>query len=212
MSTVGFLTAPLAFDFVRSWPVRLNDLDWSKANRLIAEMESEGERLLVDSGLEQYAIQHQRHVDMRYVGQGHQIPVPLEHEILDQAALEKLKGTFEQVYRQLYERSGPPVEIEIINWRVVSTGPKPDVHLQIPESSRAANVHECRKGRRKVWLPEQGGFLDVPVYDRYLMYSGMKFEGPAIVEERESTVVIGQGSLCYVDQNFNLRIDLEDPR
>ena len=75
-STVGFLTAPLAFDFVRSWPSELGNVDWSQANALLAEMEAEGEELLRGSGVPATAISHRREVDMRYVGQGHEVRVP----------------------------------------------------------------------------------------------------------------------------------------
>src|SRR5579859_1490042 len=77
MSAVGFLTAPLAFDFVRSWPGRLDALDWQKANALLGEMEAEGQALLEKSGVLTEHIHHQRVADMRYVGQGHEIQVTL---------------------------------------------------------------------------------------------------------------------------------------
>jgi len=75
MSMVGFLSAPLAFDFVRSWHAELADLDWDGANQLIIEMEREGTELLVRSGVESQKIEHRRWVDTRFAGQGHEIRV-----------------------------------------------------------------------------------------------------------------------------------------
>ena len=73
MSAVGFLTAPLAFDFVRSWPGRIDSLDWQKANMLLAEMEAEGQALLEASDVLTGQISHRREADIRYVGQGHEV-------------------------------------------------------------------------------------------------------------------------------------------
>src|SRR5690348_11275094 len=83
MSAAGFLTAPLAFDFVRSWPGRIDHLDWQKANALLGEMEAEGQTLLEQSGVPPEQIRHQRMADIRYVGQGHEIQVPLPGGRLD---------------------------------------------------------------------------------------------------------------------------------
>src|SRR5579864_3624080 len=77
MSAVGFLTAPLAFDFVRSWSGRITFLDWQEANILLSEMEEQGQELLEKSGVLPEQISHRRVADIRYAGQGHEIQVPL---------------------------------------------------------------------------------------------------------------------------------------
>ncbi|KPV45852.1 methylhydantoinase, partial [Kouleothrix aurantiaca] len=126
MSTVGFLSAPLAFDFVRSWRGQLGALDWAHANALLSEMETEGAALLEESGVPAGAVRYRREADMRYVGQGHQIRVPLPDGALGDAQVPALQAAFEAVYRELYERLGPPVPVEIMNWRVTAAGPEPD--------------------------------------------------------------------------------------
>jgi len=209
MSTVGFLTAPLAFDFVRSWSVALHEIDWAKANQLLAEMEAEGTALLINSGVATTEIVHHRHVDMRFVGQGHEIAVPLPQGVLGAGQVDALKATFDRVYQELYERTGPPVAVAIINWRVVSSGPKPDVTLAVSgNATLATNVAETQKGSRQAYFPEGGGFVETPIYDRYRMQPGMTFAGPAIVEERESTVIIGVGGQCSIDQQYNLVVQM----
>lgn len=209
MSTVGFLTAPLAFDFVRSWTVDLSEIDWDHANALLAEMEAEGEALLTESGVASGDIVHQRQVDMRFVGQGHEIPVPLPPGRLNAEHIEAMKATFDSVYKELYERLGPPVNVEIINWRVVSSGPTPDVSLHISsEGNPAQTAADTKKGSRQAYFPEAGGFTETTIYDRYLMKPSMTFDGPAIVEERESTVIIGPGSQCSIDEHYNLVVKM----
>jgi N-methylhydantoinase A len=202
-STVGFLSAPLAFDFVRSWSGRLDVLDWARANALLAEMEAEGQALLEASGVPAEAITHRREADMRYVGQGHEIRVPLPAGLLDAAHLPALLSAFEAVYRELYERLGPPVPVEILNWRVVSSGPRPDLRLQAA-SAAAGAAPTALKGERLAYFPEARDFISTPVYDRYRLAPDATFDGPAIVEERESTVIVGPGGPCRVDEHYNL--------
>ena len=202
MSTVGFLTAPTAFDFVRPWRVELGRVDWQRANRLLREMEAEGESLLVASGVEQEQIFAERSADMRYVGQGHEIQIRLPAGFLDEPSIPALASAFEERYRQLYGRPGPPVPLEIMNWRVVVSGPRPTVRLCVKQDTRGATSPV--KGTRPAYFPEAGGFLDTPVYDRYKMAQGFRFDGPAIVEERESTLVVGPEVPCYIDDQWNL--------
>lgn len=207
MSTVGFLSAPLAFDFVRSWLTELAEIDWSRVGALYAEMEAEGQALLAASGVAESEITHRREAEMRYVGQGHEIRVDLPGGELGAANREALVARFQQRYHELYERSGPPVGIEILNWRVTSSGPSPEVRLQAPEVDEAVSTtQDARKGSRPAYFPEAGGFTSTAVYDRYRLRPEMGFQGPAIVEERESTLIVGPGARCAVDRHHNLRV------
>ncbi|MEM7029582.1 MAG: hydantoinase/oxoprolinase family protein [Chloroflexota bacterium] len=209
MSTVGFLTAPLAFDFVRSWAIAFDEIDWQRANMLLAEMQAEGETVLEESGVSANQINHRREVDMRYVGQGHEIAVQLPDGVLDDNISDELKTRFEQTYQELYERLGPPVPVEILNWRVVSSGPKPNVQLNVVLTDESAvTATDTKKGSRQAYFPETDGFTETPIYDRYRMKPGMTFAGPAIVEERESTVIIGPDAQCHIDGHFNLIVKM----
>jgi N-methylhydantoinase A len=209
-STVGFLAAPLAFDFVRSWRGRLDALDWQVPTALLVEMEAEGQALLEASGVPREAIGHRREADMRYVGQGHEIRVPLPSGPLDATHVPAMLAAFEAVYRELYERLGPPVPVEVLNWRVVSTGPRPDLRLQISHSE-VGSVEFALKGERSAYFPETRAYVRTPVYDRYRLAPGASFVGPAIVEERESTAIIGPGARCRIDEHHNLVVILDQP-
>ena len=144
---------------------------------------------------------------MRYVGQGHEIRVPLPDGPLDAAQMPALVARFEAVYRELYERLGPPVPLEILSWRVVSSGPRPGLRLRVA-AAEAGGADSARKGERPAYFPEAGGFVATPIYDRYRLAPGAAFEGPAIVEERESTAIVGPGAKCRVDEQHNLVVTL----
>ncbi len=207
MSAVGFLTAPLAFDFVRSWPGHIDQLDWQEVNALLSEMEKEGQALLEQSGVSPNNIRHRRVAGIRYVGQGHEIQVPLPGGQLGGDSASTIINSFEEAYRRLYERLSQSVPVEIINWRITSSGPAPQVRLQAGRDERAI-VQTARKGSRQAYFPELGGYHDTPVYNRYSLLPGSSFSGPAIVEERESTAIIGPDSRFHIDEQRNLIVEL----
>jgi N-methylhydantoinase A len=205
-STFGLLAAPLAFDFVRSAYSRCDQLDWPFANRLLNEMEEEGHRVLESSGLTTKDMTYQRNADMRYVGQGHEVSVRLPEGDLDARHLSQITAAFEDTYKNLYGRTGPDVPLEIINWRVVASGPRPAMNLKLP---RQDIRHDgARKESRLAYFPESGGYVETAVFDRYALQSGMTFQGPAIVEEKESTLIVGAGGRASVDDNLNIIVEL----
>jgi N-methylhydantoinase A len=204
LSAIGFLTAPLAFDFVRSARARLEGLGWDDVDARFAEMEREGVDLLTQSGVPAGAIVHRRFADLRHEGQGYEIRVPAP---VDGAGYpETLLRSFDEVYRSLYERPGPRVPVEAVNWRVVSSGPRPEFALSRASEPRAGGTV---KGRRPVWFPAAGGFVDTEVHDRYALRPGLPVAGPAIVEERESTFVIPPGARCAVAEDGSLVVEFD---
>ena len=202
-SAFGFLCAPLAFDLKRSLYGRLDDLDWSEVNAALEEMEREGRELLRASGIAEQDIQMRRLGEMRYVGQGHEVAVKLPQGNLGPDDVGAISDGYRKEYRRLYGREGPDVPLETLTWRLEVASPRPQIQLQPPVGSPRA-LSEARKGKRGIYLPEHEGFRDVPVYDRYRLDPGAAFEGPAVVEERESTVVIGPDAEVEVDAARNL--------
>ncbi|MEX2270017.1 MAG: hydantoinase/oxoprolinase family protein [Vicinamibacterales bacterium] len=203
-STIGFLTAPLAFDFVRSSIEEIATLDWARANALFAEMEHEGVALLERSGLRPGEITVARCADLRYVGQGHEVKVTIPAGPLGPAVVPVIMSSFETVYRYLYGRVAEGVPVETVNWRVAVRGPKPAVDLRTRAGALTNDARAALKGRRPVYFPQLGEYRPTAVYDRYQMGPGSWFSGPAIVEERESTLVIGPGATASIDEYLNL--------
>src|SRR5713226_46513 len=181
-STFGLLAAPLAFDFVRSAYSRLDNLDWNFVNGLLQEMAREGRAVLEKSGLSDSEISYEYSADVRYVGQGHEVSVPLPNGVLGERHLPQVTAAFERIYQALYGRKGPDVPLEVINWRVVTSGPRPAADFHLPQADFARK--SAIKNSRMAYFPEQGRYGETPVYDRYSLKPGESFSGPAIVEER----------------------------
>src|SRR5881296_4110503 len=218
MSAFGLLAAPLAFDFVRTGRQRLDSADWPEINRLFDEMEGEGRQLLARAGVASGDVIVSRLAEMRYVGQGHEVEAAVPDGLLSTASLAAITSSFESAYRALYHRLPQGVPIEALNWRVTVAGPAPDVRLSGATriggavggdaTSPPTSINEAVKTRRKAYFAEAAGFVDTPVYDRYALGPGFEFEGPAIVEERESTAVLGPGARCRVDERSTIIVEM----
>ena len=207
-STFGLLAAPLAFDFVRSAYSRLDKLNWDFVNALLDEMSRDGQEVLESSGLTASEISYQRSADVRYVGQGHEVSVPLPDGVLNENHIGQVTATFEQVYQTLYGRKGPEVPLEVINWRVVASGPRPEMDFRLPVI--ASDGNKALKGSRLAYSPENGSYVETPVYDRYSLVPGASFSGPAIVEERESTLIVSARGRARVDDYLNVIVEFAD--
>jgi N-methylhydantoinase A len=206
MSAYGLLAAPLAFDFVRTAPQRLDAADWTQINRLFDEMESEGRRILRGADVPDGDVRIRRTAEMRYAGQGHEVEVELPQGALDDESLAVITAAFETAYRALYSRTPLGVSIEALNWRAVVSGPMPEISVSGPKTGAqvAASLKPVAKGTRKAYFPEAKDYVDTPVYDRYALTPGAVLAGPAIIEERESTTVAGPSARVTVDARLTL--------
>ena len=205
-STIGLLAAPLAFDVARSAYGRLDQLDWAYVNALLDEMVAEGRALLTRSGVPADAVAVERTAEMRYVGQGHEVAVPLPAGRFDTRRVVALAEAFRHAYTARYGRPGPDVPLEVMTWRVTCSGPSPDVDLAVPRVPGGA----AHRGQRLAYFPEAGGFVPTPVFDRYALAPGAVVRGPAIVEERQSTLVVGPRGRARVDARLNIVVELVD--
>ena len=207
VSALGLLSAPLAFDFVRSHHGQLDSLDWQAINNLFADMELQGTEMLQSSVASPDEITHVRTGDIRYIGQGHEIRVPIPPGVIGASDRDTIYGEFDKLYRQLYGRAGPPVGLEALTWRVVSSGPRPQITMRHP-GTKTKNANQALKGERMAYFSGFGGYVPTPVYERSDLHPGTTFAGPAIIEERESTGVIGEGGHVSVDSGLNIIVTL----
>jgi N-methylhydantoinase A len=206
MSAYGLLAAPLAFDFVRTRHERLDAPDWPAVNRLLEEMEAEGRERLARAGVAARDVRIKRVAEMRYLGQGHEVEAALPAGTLSRDSLAAITSSFEAAYRALYHRLPQGVPIEALNWRVTTAGPAPDVTMR-PSAPSGGGARGGLKGTRRAWFAEVQEYVDTPVYDRYALAPGAEFSGPAIVEERESTAVIGPGGRCRIDAGLTFVVE-----
>jgi N-methylhydantoinase A/oxoprolinase/acetone carboxylase beta subunit len=205
-SALGFFTAPRAFDLVRSHKVALDDADFAVIEEIFRKMEAEG-ALTLEKGDPTRKIQYERSLDMRFLGQGSETNIAIDERDFGKANKDEIRSLFDEVYKKLYGRTYPDTPVEFINFRVRVSLPKK--LLQLPRwKSIGCSLEDAIKGKRKAYSPIAGDFIDYTVYDRYAISSEVSFKGPAIIEERESTVVVGEDTSVSVDEYGFLWIDL----
>ena len=206
-SAVGFLTAPLSFDYVQGWYGRLADLEWPRVNAFIEDMEQRGRAMLAAAGLRHTAIDVLRSCDLRYEGQGSEVGVPVPGGALNADSVEEIRESFEQRYTDLYGRTVPGTGLEVVNWRVSVRGPRPTLRIASGDTA-AGSPEQAQKGTRPAYFGDAGGFVETPVFDRYRLGPGSLIAGPAIIEERESTIVVGPGSRAGIDELLSVVVEL----
>jgi 5-oxoprolinase (ATP-hydrolysing)/N-methylhydantoinase A len=207
-SAIGLLVAGLSFDFNRPHMATVSPEVLQFANRMFSEMRAEGEAVLKKARAKgDYSFF--RTADMRYVGQGEHFNVSIPDGTLDDRALEEIKRRFNALYFDIFGYSDENQPIEVVNWRLTAYCPPPPVKMKKYEHG-GGDLDDAVKGKREVYFPETEGFVDCPVYDRYDLFDGAVIEGPAVIEERESTTLILPGDCAHVDEYCNLMIEIQE--
>jgi N-methylhydantoinase A/oxoprolinase/acetone carboxylase beta subunit len=199
-SCFGFLASPLAFEVARSRGVRLEEADLAEIGATLEALEAEARAPLALAGVTGGDVTVRRFVEMRYRGQGYEIEVPAPPGRPDRAWLGALAAGFEDVYRTHYRHVPSGLPMEAVTWRVRAQSPAPS--LPPPRAPRGGRPSP--KSPRPVWLPDAGEFRDVPVWDRYTLPPGWRAEGPAVIEEIESTTVVAPAFDVTVDAGLNV--------
>jgi N-methylhydantoinase A len=184
LSAFGTLVTSVRFDLVRSAPGKLDELDWDIVDKVLTEMTDEGLSALAEAGCPAETVTMIFGADLRYFGQQNEVSIVLDHDPRIGDDVEMVRGTFEAAYYAQYGINPSHVPIEIVSWRLTASGP--DVGAETVD--KLPGEWGKPKSHRPVLLWPDAG--DVPVYDRNTLAAGQKIAGPAIIEERETTIVI----------------------
>ena len=158
--------------------MKLDDLDSDSLNAMYDELEAEGRAVLDRSGVPADRMTFRRAADMRYEGQGHEIMVPLQFEKMSvKTAGGDPKKVSEDAYRAVYQRLGPNVPVEALNWRLMASGETPDLDFRPVEAVSLA-VEEARKPSRSVYFPNWEEMRVCDISDRTRLTSGAAISGP----------------------------------
>ena len=208
-SALGFLTAPIAFEFARTFMTKITTKTLAEMDAIFGELEADGRQQLREAGVPDGAISFTRRADLRHVGQGHEIGVTLPYPALADVDLDQeLRPYFYSCYEQIYGYAHRHLGLEIATCRLTASGPRPKIALQEALAAEDSSATAAMKGQRRVYFAELNGAVDTPVYDRYRLPVGASFAGPAIVEERDSTAVVGPQAQATIDSYANLVVSL----
>ena len=188
-SALGFLTAPVAFQAVRSWYADLATLNIRQANALLDAMQQQA-ATVVRAAAAKAPLKTTRVAYMRYQGQGHEIAVDLPAGKLAARDAAALTRRFIKAYHALYGRAIPNLGVEIMSWAVtVSTQVKSAVRAQ-PLKRADGRAAERSTLKRRVFEATLAKPRDARVYERAHLAVGERVKGPALIAEDQTTTVI----------------------
>jgi N-methylhydantoinase A len=214
-SALGLLIAPARVDRVATVARELDQIVWPDLEATFVRLQTAARAVLAATLPDGAAPVIARLADIRYVGQASELVVPLPAGPYTAASRGALMQAFEASYVAAFTRTPPTTQVEIINVRVsasieiergalpaqAATGAPP-----VPPAS--ATRADPIKGTRPVYFPEFREFRPTTVYDRYTLVPGAALDGPAIVEERESTLVVGPGGRFEVAASGNIIVSI----
>ena len=194
-SAVGFLRAPVAYEVVRSRYMRLDAFDAAAANALFDALAKEA-RQVVESGARGRSLEERRTAYMRYVGQGHEIVVPVPSRTLTAGDIPALRAAFEHEYKALFQRVIPDGAIEVLSWTLTLSTPH-DLPAALAPVARSGGARAI--GRRSVFDAATETFAEVPVYGRADLAPGQTVAGPALIVEDETTTFLSARFDAHID-------------
>jgi N-methylhydantoinase A len=187
----GMLMSDLKHNFIRTYSTSLNKLNKKKFRSLFNEMSKEATELLRSENIPEGSIQHIYSLDMRYVKQYHEVNVEMTRDELERGNIESVASKFHPEHNRLYgyslEEVGTP--IELINLRLMSTGKTIKPKFKKEEYDKLDSSKALKK-KRKVYLPLKGAFEEVLVYDGHKLRYGNRVEGPAVIEQVNTTTFV----------------------
>lgn len=203
MSAFGLLASPLTFEVLQGQQVFLERLTLETFVEVFDRLMAESSQALVSAGVASCDIEYRLRLDMRYSGQGHAIEVALpEHGSLVEV-FPTIEERFAERYAGLYAAVDLKTPVEITTWKVGAIGPLPffpEGYKTWRSSDNTGQSHVTRS----VYFNEHEDYIPCRVMNRMSLCPGDHFEGPLIIEERESTVVIGPECGVVVDKTLNL--------
>jgi len=206
---LGMLESDIRLDNVRSFVGTIPGLDLDEFNKCIAETEEEAMAQLAHEGVSREESSLERYLDIRYVGQHHEVTVPMPNDcIIDDSHVKEIAETFHKAHERLYSYCTPETPIEIVNLRVTAVGHVEKTGLATQEST-GAKLEDAFKNTRKLYFQEYGDWKDVPVYDRNKLEPGIVIPGPAVIEERITTIIVHPNWNAHIDEFDNVVMEVK---
>jgi N-methylhydantoinase A len=185
----GGLISDLRHDYRRSCASQLQALDLNWVQRLIDEMEQEGRNELHKEGANPDDIIVTKVLDMRYKGQLYEIPVDISDFNLATESDQEVDARFHRTYHERYQFSQPGHIVEVINARVSVVGKTSPVDLK-PIQNAKSDISNAQTGTRLALFLNFKQQVEIPIYDGSALQAGHIINGPAVIEEPHTTIVV----------------------
>ncbi len=192
-SAIGFLCAPVGYEVVRSLYQRFSTFDVEAVNTLLADMEAEAMDVVMQGSFGAPLTQN-RVAYMRYVGQGHEIPVHLPARPLREGDVADIRIAYDAEYTRFYDRPVPGSDVEIMSYAVlVATTPQDDPGTPVPAGDAVLVPEAIATRTQRVRDTITGEVSPWSVFDRTALPPGVRIAGPAIIAEDETSTLVSRG-------------------
>ena len=197
-SAIGCVVADVRHDYVNTVNAPLDVLDMDQFTSILDAQVKEGRETIEREGVEVEDLQFIHDADMQFVGQSHILTVPLPSTGVSRDELRKL---FEEVYWERFAVDLPEIKAVLVNLHTAVIGRRKSTDLS-SLAPREGNGGDAVVATRNVWY--QSGWQETPIYHRDNLPPGSEFDGPAIVEQLDTTTVIEPDCHVTVDSDGNL--------
>jgi N-methylhydantoinase A/oxoprolinase/acetone carboxylase beta subunit len=201
LAAFGLLAAAIEHHHARTLQARTDVADLDAVNRCLAELDGAGRRRMREEGVAAEQVRVTYAADMRYVGQAYELEVPIAMPVTRERMPEIL-AAFHAVHERVYGYARTQQPVEFVNFRAVHTFPLPRP-VVTPAARSTGTLADARLGERRAYF---GSFMPTAIYERARLPLGARLEGPAIVEQSDTTTVIPPGVTALVDDAGNLRL------
>ena len=196
-SALGFLRAPMSFEVVRSFKTQFSHFELEQVNRILEEMSREAHSMNLQQNAGSEETVEERKVDVRYLGQGHELTIPINPGKLSTKDVEELREKFEELYHQIYGLNLPEMEVEAISWSVTVKSPEATT-IQKNSEGLDQTVPEPI-GLREVFDTNLERVEQAKVYNRSDLCPGQSIHGLCVIQEPETTVIVPQGFIGWMN-------------
>jgi N-methylhydantoinase A len=207
-SAMGLLQTDVKHLYLRSAVGLLSSYPVEEINGIFADLRRRAAQDVAEEGLDMRALRLKQQIDLRYLHQGYHLTVDGPDGEVGEVHKHEIKSAFDDLHRRAYGASAPEEEAELVTLRLLAEVPVP--HLRLPRIG-PGNVAEACIERRPLYDLTRGKFTDACVYDRSRLGAHDRIDGPAIVEQYDSTTVLLAGQVLTVDDFGNLLIAERDP-
>ena len=204
-SALGLLMADMRHDYVRTVLRLAAESDARELGHRYAEMEAEALDQMEREGLPPDGVNLVRLADVRYLGQGFELEVPVTGGTLDAGRMAELVERFHQAHKRRYGYANSDNPVEIVNLRLTALAELPQPRLAAGQLNGATNPPGAQKEQRHVYFNKR--FVPTAIYDRSRLNPGDVVEGPAVIEQLDSTTVVWPAQQARVDPYRNLILD-----